>query len=381
VRPVTPAPRQDGEARSDAVRDDDPFLLVRARGGDRAAFTQVANRHREAAEAFAALLNRLEAAAAMVSRAVDRLEAELPESDDPFGPFRPRLLEEIRVLRQGIGGELGGAKVGSSSQWSAFADVYRALPVDLQALLWHAVVEDDEPDQVALAVGIEADEVEDAVARCRSRLRDDFLQDHLDRAASAGCRRTMVAEVSSGTLGVPSPEHRATCADCRKLVRDLAMVEHQLDWVVAAVVLGAHALLYLRTRKPEEAAPAADPPKSAVVIPEPAPEPDGSPAPADARSAPVVPEPRRSVRSTAALPELGPPTVNVLTRNSPPRSAAWCDSYRCRPRTAGEPIGTSGTSCAWSHRAPHACLPTTARAVIGMTARIAANACVRVSWF
>lgn len=364
MRSVTPAVVRIDSARADC---DDQFLLRRARAGDRAAFTLVADRHRPSAEAFAARLVTTGSAAELVSRAVDHLEVAFGEAEEPLAPFRPLLLAEVRRHRRGIGGQADDAV--ASSQWIAARTVHQRLPVAQQALLWHSVVEKEDPATVALHSGVAADEVGEAVAACHRQLRDDYLQDHLDRAVGPDCRRSMVAGAADGPVGVPSHVHRAECEGCRRLVRDLTMIEHRLDWVLGAVVLGAHSLLYLRATSPDPA-PATD---AAPVLAE-VPAPVNEPVSAPSEPPGAVVEPTRRRAAFLAPLALGTAAVHPLVvrpdtvPTSIPSVAGTPEVTAVVPHVVGTEPRRQHAAVAATRRHRRAALATAAALVVGLGA-------------
>ncbi|MGW6869254.1 sigma-70 family RNA polymerase sigma factor [Streptomyces sp. NPDC054904] len=131
------------------------------------------------------------------------------------------------------------AAVFSAEEGSLVLRAYKSLPERWQAVLWHAVVENEPAAETAGRLGISAGGVGSLVARAREGLREAYLRAHLDQSASDECRHYGVQ--IAATLRRPGKRrtrdldrHLRACHDCARAERDL----RDLNGRLGALLLG-----------------------------------------------------------------------------------------------------------------------------------------------
>ncbi|MGW9480619.1 sigma-70 family RNA polymerase sigma factor [Saccharomonospora azurea] len=128
---------------------------------------------------------------------------------------------------------------------------FHRLPERWQTVLWHTVIEQQPPSEVAPLLGMSPSAVSALAYRARAGLRQEYLQAHLADTSSPRCRAT-ATKLGAWTRDGLSLRERAQvehhldhCARCRALADELADVNGSLRGVVAFLVLGSAALGYL----------------------------------------------------------------------------------------------------------------------------------------
>ncbi|WP_197321326.1 sigma-70 family RNA polymerase sigma factor [Saccharomonospora sp. NB11] len=139
---------------------------------------------------------------------------------------------------------------------------FHRLPERWQAVLWHTVIEQQPPAEVAPLLGMSANAVSALAYRARAGLRQEYLQAHLSETSAPRCRAT-ATKLGAWTRDGLSLRERAQvehhldrCARCRALADELADVNGALRGVVAFLVLGSAALGYLSAETAPTAAAA-----------------------------------------------------------------------------------------------------------------------------
>ncbi|MET9886092.1 sigma-70 family RNA polymerase sigma factor [Streptomyces sp. NPDC006430] len=139
------------------------------------------------------------------------------------------------------GQDIEGA-VLSAEEGSLVLRAYQSLPERWQAVLWHAVVEDEPAAATAARLGISAGGVGSLVARAREGLREAYLRAHLDQTASEECRH-YGAQIAA-SLRRPGKRvtqdlrrHLQSCDDCTRAERDLRDANGRLGALLAGGIL------------------------------------------------------------------------------------------------------------------------------------------------
>lgn len=134
---------------------------------------------------------------------------------------------------------------------SLIARAFSRLPERWQAVLWHTVIEQESPSDIAPLLGLSPNTVSALAYRAREALRQECLRAHLAETSAHRCRAT------ASKLGVWArdglslreraqvEQHLDHCARCRALADELADVNASLRGVVALLVLGGAAFGYL----------------------------------------------------------------------------------------------------------------------------------------
>jgi RNA polymerase sigma factor (sigma-70 family) len=245
--------------------DSDAELIGRVRAGDRAAYGLLWSRHERAAHRLAARLANPSGADDVVSEAFLRIFRLLKDGGGPDDTFRPYLLSTVRritidygvryhnrVIPTGDANDLDTGEPASAAGDVALRNADRAiartawesLPVAQRTLLWHLVVEQETPAQVAPLLGVSPNGVSSRAVRAKERLRQAFLERHLALADNAACQRTHgnLAGYVRGALSrrehFAVGRHVRDCAGCQAALAEVRDVNRMMRAVVAPLLLG-----------------------------------------------------------------------------------------------------------------------------------------------
>jgi RNA polymerase sigma factor (sigma-70 family) len=246
------------EARSDAE------LIAAVRAGDQGAYATLWARHEAAARRLARQLARPADADELVSESFYRVLRAINGGGGPDGAFRPYLLSTLRRVNIDTGrtyhqrvnltedeSDLEREPVESAADAALRHDensaVWRAwasLPESSRTLLWHLLIEEETPAQIAPLLGTTPNGVSSRAVRAKERLRQAFLQQHVQSAGSQQCEwtrrrlgeyvRKALAERSEATVEA----HLKSCERCKTAALYLTDVNQALRVAVAPVVLG-----------------------------------------------------------------------------------------------------------------------------------------------
>jgi RNA polymerase sigma factor (sigma-70 family) len=227
----------------------DAELLQSAREGNQTALTELYIRHRGAARRVAATCRRGGDPDDLVNDAFEKVFAAIRRQKGPTDAFRAYLFVTIRRLAARYASRnhddpydevpepvvaAASATAMDPAERQIVTAAFCSLPERWQAVLWHTAVEGRHPRDVAGALGMKANAVSALAYRARERLRQAYLQAHLQAAPHPECephRSTLGAYVRDG-LG--KREHAATarhlhnCESCRSLVHELSHVNQLL---------------------------------------------------------------------------------------------------------------------------------------------------------
>lgn len=227
----------------------DRELLDDARTGDRAAFQELYDRHRGAALRLARSYRRNGDADDLVNGAFERVLAALLRGNGPTDAFRPYLFVTLRRLAMEDGrrphdetlDELPDSVTAAmdlppldGTERDLVLQAFAALPERWQAVLWLTEVEGRQPREVGRSAGLPANTVAVLAHRARERLRQTYLQAHLQSTPRRGCEphRSRLGSYVRGGLSrrhrVTTADHLAHCASCRDLVAGLDDVNRLL---------------------------------------------------------------------------------------------------------------------------------------------------------
>ncbi|MFE2878505.1 sigma-70 family RNA polymerase sigma factor [Streptomyces roseus] len=159
---------------------------------------------------------------------------------------RTQLSEDFDTWAADLAGDqdVEGAAL-SAEEGSLVLRAYRSLPERWQAVLWHAVVEDEPAAETARRLGISAGGVGSLAARAREGLREAYLRAHLDESASEECRH--YGGLLAAALRRPGKRvtrdlgrHLRACDICGRAERDLRAVNNRLGALLPAGILLWH---------------------------------------------------------------------------------------------------------------------------------------------
>jgi RNA polymerase sigma factor (sigma-70 family) len=236
----------------------DAELLDAARNGDEAAFTELYVRHHAAARRLAGSYTRGGDADDLVNGAFERVLGALRRGGGPSESFRAYLFVTLRRLagesaRRGSDEPLddvpepvlaasGGPELEGAER-EMVSEAFESLPGRWQAVLWHTAVEGRQPREIAGVVGLSANAAAALAYRARERLRQAYLQAHLQTTPRPRCEPHRSRLGGYVRDGLSRRDHTATaqhvedCESCRSLVTELNDVNRMLVRSVAPLFL------------------------------------------------------------------------------------------------------------------------------------------------
>jgi RNA polymerase sigma factor (sigma-70 family) len=233
----------DGSAVSDAE------LLGQSRAGSRTAFTELYSRHHAAARRVARTYPRAGDPDDLVNEAFARVLAALGRGAGPDEAFRAYLFVTLRRLAveqiARVGDELV-AEVPEPARTEAQSpaldpvergmviSAYESLPDQWQSVLWQTAVEGRQPRELAALLGISGNAASALAYRAREKLRQAYLQAHLQAEPHPECEphRSRLGAYTRGGLSRRDRDkteaHLVGCGSCRALLAELADVNNLL---------------------------------------------------------------------------------------------------------------------------------------------------------
>ncbi|GLY64265.1 sigma-70 family RNA polymerase sigma factor [Amycolatopsis taiwanensis] len=256
----------------------DTELISEVRSGTLDAYGTLYQRHVHAAHNLARQLTRSPAEADdLVAEAFAKVLDALRGGKGPEDGFRAYLLTTLRhtAYRRGrraqrvdlsadmtvVSGATGAAAEALTVPFtdtaveglerSMAARAFARLPERWQTVLWHTVIEQQKPAEVAPILGLKANGVSALAFRAREALRQEYLRMHLAEISDAQCRGVMDRLGAWVREGLRKREraqvelHLDECERCAALAMELRDVNETLRVVVAPIVLGGAAVGYL----------------------------------------------------------------------------------------------------------------------------------------
>lgn len=239
------------------MEQEDAELLSAVRAGDTSAYGGLYRRHAEAARRLAYRLARDPTEAEdLVAEAFAKVLAAIRHGEGPRQAFRAYLLTTLRHLRASRAGR--EARVEFTDDLTRYetgepfhdptvaaldrryaARAFDKLPERWRTVLWHTEVEGGSPATVARMLGLTPGGVAVLAHRARERLRQIFLQEHLQRAGRAPqhpAAQRLGSYLRGGLAGRERSKvatHLAGCPACRRLHGELAEVACALPRAIA----------------------------------------------------------------------------------------------------------------------------------------------------
>ncbi|HEX8802749.1 MAG TPA: sigma-70 family RNA polymerase sigma factor, partial [Acidimicrobiales bacterium] len=227
----------------------DADLLVAARAGDEAAFTELYARHHAAARRLAAGYRRAGDADDLVNSAFEKVLAALRRGSGPTEAFRAYLFVTLRRLAAEQARRfdetsldevpepvvaVAGLPELDVSERAMVNEAFESLPDRWQAVLWHTAVEGRQPGEFGAAEGMSPNAAAALAYRARERLRQAYLQAHLRSGSRPWCEphRSRLGGYVRGGLSrrdhAKTKQHLASCDVCRDLADELDDVNRLL---------------------------------------------------------------------------------------------------------------------------------------------------------
>ena len=249
--------------------ESDPYLISLVRGGDTDAFGRLYERHVLAARRLARVLTRDPSDADdLIAETFTKVLAALRAGRGPDNAFRTYLLTTLRHAcydrvrrdrRVHYTDDLTSYEQPSTPddplvsglESSYAARAFARLPQRWRTVLWHTEVEGETPAQIAPLLGLTPNGVAALAYRARERLREMYLQEHIELTGSPQCHWTGTHLAGYVRARLPRrdrskvEDHLAGCAACRVLHRELTEVNSGLRGVLAGLLLGSAAPGYL----------------------------------------------------------------------------------------------------------------------------------------
>lgn len=247
----------------------DADLIAATRDGDTAAYGELYERHVHAAQRLARILAKDAAEADdLVSETFARLLAALRGGRGPDLAFRAYLLTTLRntfydrtrrdrkveftddMTKHDPGEEFDDPAIAGQERRYA-ARAFHRLPERWQVVLWHTEVEGETAADIAPLLGLTPNGVSALAYRARERLRQMYLQEHINESPEANCRWTadrLGARVRGGLATRDSSkvdEHLRGCSACTLLLLELTEVNSGMREVLAYLIVGFSAPAYL----------------------------------------------------------------------------------------------------------------------------------------
>ncbi|WP_162908192.1 sigma-70 family RNA polymerase sigma factor [Allorhizocola rhizosphaerae] len=249
--------------------ESDAYLISLVRGGDVDAFGRLYERHVGAAKRLARVLAHDPSDADdLVAETFTKVLAAMRAGRGPDTAFRAYVLTTLRHTlydrtrrdrRVEFTDDLTHYESLSTPddpligrlETSYAARAFARLPERWRTVLWHTEVEGESPAQIAPLLGLTPNGVAALAYRARERLRQMYLQEHIDISDSPRCHWTgmhlpgYVRAQLARRDRAKVEDHLAVCQQCRLLHRELTEENSGLRGVLAGLLLGSAARGYL----------------------------------------------------------------------------------------------------------------------------------------
>jgi RNA polymerase sigma factor (sigma-70 family) len=227
----------------------DAELLAQARTGDEAAFTELYVRHHAAARRLATTYRRSGDPDDLVNEAFERVLGALRRGAGPTEAFRAYLFVTLRRLAANHIARTHDEPVEEvpepvlavehsppmdPADRQIVLQAYESLSERSQAVLWHTTVEGRPPRELAGILGMSANAAAALAYRAREKLRQAYLQAHLQAAPRPQCephRSRLGAYVREGLSRrdkSATDAHLSDCGSCAVLLGELVTVNEML---------------------------------------------------------------------------------------------------------------------------------------------------------
>lgn len=222
---------------------EDAELTQRVRAGDSVAVAVLYERHHAAVLTFARrLASDPQTAEDLASEAFTRtLQTIRSGAGGPSGGWRPYLYAVVRNTAAEWARTDQRLVLTGEFRAEEFADLlaaeepevpddlvvraYRSLPPRWQTVLWHTLIEEEQPEQVARILGITAGNVSVLAFRAREGLRKAYLAAHIT-VGSPECQRfadplAVAVRKPGGRMTRALRAHLDACPDCARALVEL----------------------------------------------------------------------------------------------------------------------------------------------------------------
>nr|WP_284974791.1 sigma-70 family RNA polymerase sigma factor [Arthrobacter sp. efr-133-TYG-104] len=242
--------------------DSDADLISRVRSGDGEAFGVLFERHREMAQKMAAaqLDNRADVDD-VVADAFTSVYQSLAAGKGPDTFFRAYLLTTVR--RVAYKANQAGSRIRPTAESyvidsvegphdpvlaefesTTVAQAFKALPERWQAVLWYVDIEGMKPADASAMLGLSPNGVSSLAIRARERLRQIYLQNHINTASGDSCEEyaSQLGAFARGGLRSRLREriqtHLEDCPKCTAVLLELDDVQGAMRAVIFPLIAG-----------------------------------------------------------------------------------------------------------------------------------------------
>ena len=227
----------------------DVDLLARAREGDQTAFTELYTRPLAAARRVASSYRRAGDPDDLVNEALTRVLGAVQRGGGPDEAFRAYLFvtlrrtaaeqiarmhdEPVAEVPEPVEAEAQSPPLDPAER-QLVVGAYESLPAQWQSVLWQTAVEGRRPREVAATLGISGNAASALGYRAREKLRQAYLQAHLQADPRPGCephRSRLGAYVRDGLSRrdrASTDAHLEDCDACRGLLAELVDMNSML---------------------------------------------------------------------------------------------------------------------------------------------------------
>ena len=257
------APQEENDRDGSVVTEGDDELVSRVRAGDTEAFVTLFERHRGlaryvasrhtdnfadisdiVADAFAAVLESLTAGKgpdvffrAYLLTTVRRLAYKANRAGSRTQPTEDRnVLDSVEAARD---------PVLADFESTAVARAFNALPERWQAVLWYVDIEGMKPAAASVVLGLNPNGVSALALRARERLRQIYLQQHIDASTAEECGQyssqlgAYVRKGLSPRANQKVQAHLEQCSKCTALLLDLDHIQAAMRAALFPLLTGA----------------------------------------------------------------------------------------------------------------------------------------------
>jgi DNA-directed RNA polymerase specialized sigma24 family protein len=274
------------ESSSTPVLIGDAELIGAIASGDSAAYATLRDRHEPAARSLARQLVTDPAEAdEVVSETFTRLHGVIRRGGGPGAAVRPYLLAAVRrVAGERSGGPPAGMEAGerpggpppgtaggeaerpspgeplpgdpaAEAESEPLARAFLSLPERWRAVLWHTEIEQADPGQAAVVLGVTAQGLAELGEQARAGLSRAYLKLYLAGVTREDCRSAAgkldlhLSGAARGHNEGKVQRHLRGCRPCRAVAVELAGPGRSLRRAVAPVFLGPATAAYLAAVK------------------------------------------------------------------------------------------------------------------------------------
>ena len=265
-----------GESASHALPSSDAELIRAVASGDAAAYATLHERHVAAARILARqVAPDFAEAEEVLSETFARLRGVLRRGDGPAEALRPFLLTAVRRVAQSgaapaarrrrrhragdeipsLGEPLFVDPEAAELESARLALAFRALPERQRAAVWHTEIEQGDPAEAAVLLGLTVDGVAGLRDQARAGLNQAYLKQYASDLAREDCRAVAgkldqhLADATRGADEAMVQRHLRGCRECRSVAIELAAYGRSLRHTVAPIFLGPAAAAYLAAVK------------------------------------------------------------------------------------------------------------------------------------